>query len=341
MCRFRVRVSLGEPLLTDLLISVAGLTVLLGGGELLVRGASSLARQLGIPSLAVGLTVVAFGTSAPELAVSLKDALTHSGGLAFGNIFGSNLANIGLVIGVSALVRPLLIDTVVVRRELPMMLLSVAAAIAMGFDSVLGGGPDVYSRSDGLIFLLFFVVFIFYTLGDFLRRRSNGDQNHAGGEPTERGEADSSGRIAAQNAALVVLGLAGLLYGAQLTVMGGIGLAHALGVPEVIIGLTIVSVGTSLPELVAAIAAVRRGEIDLAVGGVVGSNIFNILLVCGVTAVVEPIAVPAGGHVDLAVVALFSLLLFLTARTHTHRILQYEGFVLLLGYLAYMSWRTI
>jgi cation:H+ antiporter len=341
---FRVPVSLGEPLLTDLMISIAGLAILLLGGEFLVRGAASLARQLGIPSLAIGLTVVAFGTSAPELAVSLKDAMGDSRGLAFGNIFGSNLANIGLVIGVSALVRPLLIDTVVVRRELPMMLLSVGAAVVMALDSLLGGGPDVYSRTDGFIFLLFFVVFIFYTLGDFLRQRTNGNgtsTTDAGSGVVAPEDAGSLGLKAGQDLTLIGIGLVGLLYGAHLTVQGCVGLAHALGVPEVIIGLTIVSVGTSLPELVAAIAAVRRGEIDLAVGGVVGSNIFNVLLVCGLTATVAPIAIPAGGHVDLAVVAAFSLLLFLTARTHTHRILQYEGFVLLIGYLAYMSWRTI
>ena len=151
---------------------IAGMLILLVGGELMVRGASSLARSLGVSPLAVGLTVVAFGTSAPELAVSVGAALNGSGTLAFGNIYGSNLANIGLIIGLAALLHPLPIDTAVIRRELPMMLLAIAAASAMAADAFLGEGIARFSRSDGLILLLFFFVFVYYTLGDLVAQRS-------------------------------------------------------------------------------------------------------------------------------------------------------------------------
>lgn len=248
-------------MLIDVLTMVIGIIILISGGEALVRGASSLARALGVSPLAVGLTVVAFGTSAPELAVSIGAALSGSGNLAFGNIFGSNLANVGLIVGLSALLQPLPIDNVVIRRELPMMLLAVAAATVMAFDVDLGGMRDVYTRSDGLGLLLFFVIFLYYTVGDLLTQRNNGN----GSGNAQAAARESLGKPSTSlNIVLVVVGLVALVFGAELTVQGGVGVARTLGVPEVIVGLTLVSVGTSLPELVAAIAAVRHKEVEIA-----------------------------------------------------------------------------
>ncbi len=340
-------------MLIDLLKTVGGMTILLFAGDLMVRGASSLARSLGVSPLAVGLTVVAFGTSAPELAVSIGAALNGSGTLAFGNIFGSNLANIGLVIGLSALIRPLPIDGLVTRRELPMMLLAVAAASVLASDALLGKNVSQFSRSDGLILLLFFVVFIYYTVGDLIAQRS--EQTRAECEDRSRAETDENG--VAQESGVselagpanyppyrdflrVVFGLAGLLLGAQFTVGGGVAIARAFGVPEVVVGLTMISVGTSLPELVTTLAAVRRGELAIAVGVVVGSNIFNVLLVCGLTAAIMPIEIPEHGLIDIAVTALLSVALFLTARTHSRLILRWEGAGLLMAYLSYILWRS-
>jgi cation:H+ antiporter len=341
-------------MLTDLALTILGIAVLLGGGELMVKGAAALAKRLGISSLAVGLTVVAFGTSAPELAVSLKATLTGSGNLAFGNIFGSNLANIGLIVGIAAMVRPLPIDNMVVRRELPMMLLAVAAAIIMTLDPYFGETKQQFSHTDGLLLLLFFVVFLYYTIGDMLNQRNNGNGNGngsaAGDDATPRlgneqdvPHADRAAKIrmALRDLLFVVVGLAGLLLGAQLTVTGGTAIAITMGVPEVIIGLTLVSVGTSLPELVAALSAMRQDEMDIAVGGVVGSNIFNILLVCGLTSAIHPIPIPAGGQLDMAITAVLSLMLLFTARTHSQKILRYEGLTLLVIYLGYISYRSI
>jgi len=334
-------------MLTDLAIAALGIVILVVGGELLVRGAAALARGIGISPLAVGLTVVAFGTSAPELAVSVQAALTDSGTLAFGNIFGSNMANIGLIIGLSALLHPLPIDHVVIRRELPMMLLALAAAMAMAFDIDLGEQRDAYARSDGLVLLLFFFVFIFYTLGDLGRQRgiqrarANGSEA-SGDTPNWAADVpqpEDSGRILT-NLLLITVGLAGLIYGADLVVEGGVGVARAMGVPEVIVGLTLVAVGTSLPELAATLVAVRRNDIALAVGGVVGSNIFNTLLITGVASTIAPMPIPVGGHLDLAATAILSLSLFFVARTHNQRIIRYEGLALLVLWGFYVAARS-
>ena len=334
-------------MLTDLAIAALGIVILVVGGELLVRGAAALARGIGISPLAVGLTVVAFGTSAPELAVSVQAALTDSGTLAFGNIFGSNMANIGLIIGLSALLHPLPIDHVVIRRELPMMLLALAAAMAMAFDIDLGEQRDAYARSDGLVLLLFFFVFIFYTLGDLGRQRgiqrarANGSEA-SGDTPNWAADVpqpEDSGRILT-NLLLITVGLAGLIYGADLVVEGGVGVARAMGVPEVIVGLTLVAVGTSLPELAATLVAVRRNDIALAVGGVVGSNIFNTLLITGVASTIAPMPIPVGGHLDLAATAILSLSLFFVARTHNQRIIRYEGLALLVLWGFYVVARS-
>ncbi len=329
-------------MLLDLIITTLGIVILLVGGELLVKGCSSLARGLGISPLAVGLTVVAFGTSAPELAVSVNAALSGSPSIAFGNIFGSNMANVGLILGVSAVMRPLPIDYIVVRRELPMMLLSLAAAVIMASDAFLGGHEDVFNRSDGLLLLLFFIIFLYYTAGDLIRELNpNSDDADEASVRLGQAKAIPDSPHLARNIALSVAGMAGLICGAHLTITGGVRIAEALGVTEVVIGLTLVSVGTSLPELVACLTAVRHGESEIAVGGIVGSNIFNTLLVCGTTSVIHPMPIPALGHLDLAATSVLSLVLLFTARTHNRLIIRYEGAALLLLYVTYISWRTL
>jgi cation:H+ antiporter len=335
-------------MLIHLAIGAVGIVILITGGELLVKGAAALARGVGISPVVVGLTVVAFGTSAPELAVSVEAALEGSGTLAFGNIFGSNMANIGLIIGLAAVLHPLPIDHVVIRRELPMMLLALAAAMVMAFDVNLGEQRNVYARSDGLVLLLFFFVFIFYTLGDLGKRRENQRAKANGSESSGIGpmwvtgvpKPEDTGRTA-MNLLLIAVGLVALIYGANLVVSGGVGAARAIGVPEVVVGLTLIAIGTSLPELVATLAAVRRNNIGLAVGGVVGSNIFNTLLITGVASTIEPMPIPVGGHLDLAATAILSLSLFFVARTHNQRIIRYEGLALLVLWGAYMIARGL
>jgi cation:H+ antiporter len=335
-------------MLIHLAIGAAGIVLLVVGGELLVKGAAALARCMGISPLVVGLTVVAFGTSAPELAVSVQAALADSGTLAFGNIFGSNMANIGLIIGLAAVLHPLPIDHVVSRRELPMMLLALAAAIVMSFDVALGEQTNAYARSDGLVLLLFFFVFIYYTLGDLGRQRENQRAKANGSESSGIGsiwaagahQPEGTGRTLT-NLLLIVVGLAGLIYGANLVVSGGVGAARVMGVPEVVVGLTLIAIGTSLPELAATLAAVRRNDIGLAVGGVVGSNIFNTLLITGAASTIAPMPIPVGGHLDLAATAILSLSLYFVARTHDQRIIRFEGLTLLVLWGAYVIARGL
>ncbi len=315
---------------------IAGLGILLVGGELMVRGAASLARSLGVSPLAIGLTVVAFGTSAPELAVNLTAAWRGNGELSFGNIFGSNMANIGVVIAVAALLRPLAIHGTVIRREMPMMLLATGVAIIMAFDRWFDSPPQLYTRGDGLILLSFFGVFLYYTIGEMVRSRHSDALVREASEELGIAATPSPAR----DLALTVGGLVGLVLGAQVTVGAAVALARAFGVSEDLIGLTLVAVGTSLPELTAAIVATLRGHTDMAVGNVVGSNIFNLLLVLGVSAIVRPVPVPLGGYGDLAITAVLSLSLMGLASSQT-RLIRWEAGVLMLVYFSYILYRSV
>jgi cation:H+ antiporter len=319
----------------DLLLLAVGLAFLMLGGEAVVRGATGLARDFGVSPLVVGLTVVAFGTSAPEMAVNVIAVSQGAGAISFGNIMGSNMANIGLIVGCTALIRPIEIKGVVVTRELPMMLLATAAAIAMGSDVFLRGRQeDVYDAEDGLLLLMFFLVFLYYTVGDFLQHRAG---NGVNGLPVLAGEpAGTIGR----HALLTIIGLAALIGGADVTVKAAVNVARTFGVPEEVIGLTVLAVGTSLPELMASLMATLRGHAGLAIGNVVGSNIFNLLLVLGVTSLVGRVPVPPGGHRDLAVVLLLSVILLLVSMTGDRRIIRTEAVVLLLLYLGYLTLRS-
>jgi len=324
----------------DFLIVITGLLLLLGGGDVLVRGAASLARRLGVAPLAVGLTVLAFGTSAPELAVNVTAALHGNMHMSFGNVFGSNMANIGLITAAAALVKPLEIKSVVVAREVPMMLLVTAMAAVLGLDSTLGGGPSSFDRGDGLALLLLFLVFIYYTVNDVLEQR----RTHRNG-PMLAEAAEDAGVPAEHgvglSVVLVLAGLATLVLGAQITVAGAVDLARALGISEDVIGLTLVAVGTSLPELAASVVATVRGHTDLAIGNVVGSNIFNLGLVLGTTATLREIPVPAHGADDIAVVALLSVGLFVaSSRFGGGRIVRAQALLLLFVYLGYMVFRS-
>lgn len=308
--------------------------MLLAGGDVMVRGATALARRLGVSPLAIGLTVVAFGTSAPELAVNITAALRGSGGMSFGNIMGSNMANIGLIVAATALFKPLDVQSPVIVRELPMMLLATAFATVLGMDAVFRGEVNAYDRSDGLVLLLLFSVFVYYTVNDVIEQRR-------ARLPREE-EPDLGSRFETPAALLLTFaGLAALVIGAEFTVDGATGLARAWEVPEAIIGLTLVAIGTSLPELAASLMATARGHPDLAIGNVVGSNIFNLLLVLGASAGVRTIPVPEGGAGDLAVVGFLSLLLLIASYTRGQRIIRAEAVLLLLVYLGYMTQRTL
>jgi len=320
----------------DAVTLVAGITLLVTGGEAMVRGAADVARGLGVPPLVIGLTIVAFGTSAPELAVNITAALRGNGAVAFGNLIGSNIANIGLILACASLVRPLAIESIVISREIPMMLLGTVATLVMGFDLLRDAEVSRFDRGDGFLLLLFFAVFLYYTVAETLRKRASDTfVQQARDHARDRREAPPL-----MSGFLLVAGLVGLAIGGNLTVTGAIGIAEMLGVPRNVIGLSIVAIGTSLPELTASVMAARRGETDLAVGNVVGSNIFNLLCVLGLTSTLHAVPVPPDGGFDLFAMISFSLALLLLSLSH-HDIRRFEGLLLLAAYFGYGAWRFV
>lgn len=333
-------------MLLDTVLLLAGLGGLVVTGDLVVRGAAALAREIGLGTLMIGLTVVAFGTSAPELAVNVQAALADSGEVSFGNIVGSNAANVGLILGLAAVVKSLSIRPSVIRREVPMMLLASVAVFVMAHDRWLGAGGgfqnaagdelwDIIDRGEGILLVLLFGIFCYYTLRDLL----NPDESDAYLRELSLEEAPTE-RLSRLRVTVYILGgLIGLAVGGRLTVIGAVGLAESLGVPKEVVGLTIVAIGTSLPELVTSLMAVRRGHTDLVVGNVVGSNIFNLLLVLSVTVLVRPLPVPLGGQIDLLVMLALSLVLFPLAVSGQNRISGFEGGFLLIAYVGYLTWR--
>ncbi len=314
-----------------------GLLVLLGGAELLVRGASAMARRMGVPPLVIGLTVVAFGTSTPELAVNVSAAMSGNMGISFGNVVGSNIANIGLILAVAAMVRPLSVHPTIITREIPMLLLGTAAAITMAFDRALNGAAvDDIGRGDGIVLLLLFGVFLYYTLMSALGKSADAYmaelKDDVGGQSPQR---------LWVSVAITIVGLAGVIGGGELSVHHAVLLAQRAGVSDALIGLTIIAIGTGLPELVTTIVACRRGASDLAVGNIVGSNIYNLLFVQGVTATIRPIAIPAGGHADLIVMAAMTAAMLPLTFRRPHRIGRIGGALLLAAYVAFIAWRAM
>jgi cation:H+ antiporter len=328
-------------MLGDVLLTIGGLILLVAGGEAMVRGVSSLAARLGISTLIIGLTVVAFGTSAPELAVNVAAVQRGANGLPFGNVFGSNLANLGLIVAVAALIRPLDVQSIVMRRELPMMLLATLLASVLAMDSIFNDGPDSYAGSDGVVLLLLFTVFLYYTGRDMLSERARQARTLRGQDPAvEVNEDGSEADSLPKSVFLMLAGFGGLVVGGSLTVGGAEGIARSLGISEAIIGLTLVALGTSLPELVASVIACLRGHTDLAVGNVVGSNIFNLLFVLGVTSTSGTVTVPADGIMDLIAVGALSLVFWVLTITDRGRVIRTEGILLLVLYVGYIGLRV-
>lgn len=327
--------------LLQILLLIVGISLLYFAGDGLVKGSVTLADHLGIPVLVVGLTVVAFGTSAPELAVNINAATSDQEedvAISFGNVFGSNIANIALVLAVCMILKPLSVNKQLVRKTLPLLLAFTGLATFMVLDPVrkLGENREI-DRLDGVILLILFACFLYITTLSALGKRKRA---------LLPGAVDEVGSMAGNYnlkvALLVVVGsLLGLWLGAELTVHSAIFLAEKAGISKAVIGLTVVAFGTSLPELAVGVTATLKGQADLAVGNVVGSNIFNLLLVMGVTSTIHPVPFPEnieGGWVDLIVFCWVVVLLYLTALTQK-RVSRTEGWVFLVIYLSYMIYR--
>ena len=295
---------------------IIGFALLVWGADKFVAGASAFARRLGVSPLLVGLTIVAFGTSAPELAVSLTAALQGANEIAVGNVVGSNIFNLLVVAGLSAVICPLVMDRTLLRRDWP---LSVGAAVLL----LVFIAPDLkISRIEGLILLAIFAVVLGAQIRAALKNRD-----------ALEGEEDEVLMPPVMIGVNIVLGLACIIIGGQMAVNGATGIARMFGLSETLIGLTIVAIGTSLPELVTSLVAARKGQNEIAMGNVIGSNLFNILLILGVSSAITPIPVQATSIVDCIVLIAVSVIFYLPAMRG--KLGRFPGAVMALSYVAY------
>ncbi|WP_017733765.1 calcium/sodium antiporter [Nafulsella turpanensis] len=313
--------------MTTILYLVGGVLAIVLSANWLVEGASSIAKKYGISDLVVGLTIVAFGTSAPELTVNVFSALEGSTDIAIGNILGSNIGNIFLILGVSALIHPLAIQKNTTWKEIPFSLLAAVVLGIVANDQWIDKSPggNFVSVIDGLVLLSFFIIFLVYTLEIAKQQPALDAEEPARLLPFWRA------------VVYVAVGLLGLYFGGRFFVEGAINIASQLGMSERLIGLTIVAIGTSLPELATSVVAAFKKNADIAVGNVVGSNIFNIFFILGTTAIIKPLPFSAASNLDVGVTILASLLLFLTTMTFRRKkVDRSEGAVFVLIYAGYL-----
>lgn len=314
-------------MLKAIIFLIVGFLLLVKGADYFVDGASSIAKKLRIPSFVIGLTIVAFGTSAPELAVSLSAALKGSNDIAIGNVVGSNIFNTLVVLGASAAITPIAVEKGIIKKDYP---LSIFVSILLGLlslDMFLFHAPSMtLGRIDGIILLSVFAFFMYTTL-------KYGFKNRLELEETE----DKQNISLWKSIFICILGLAGIIIGGDLSVDGAKEIARAFGLSEALIGLTIVAFGTSLPELVTSIIAAQKGESDIAVGNVVGSNIFNILLILGLSATILPMNVSSSYLYDIGILIIISLVTFIPI-AKTKRVGRGMGFTMVITYILYTAY---
>ena len=295
------------------------------GADWLTKGASALARRFNMSELLIGLTIVAIGTSLPELVISTGSALKGSSGLALGNIIGSNIFNGMLILGVTALLCPIKFDAKMLTREIPFNLLASVVLILVSGSMLVGGAPgEMVTRYGGMILLCFLAVFVRYT---FSITNDGGDE--------EAGEMMPVWKVLL----FIAAGLAALIFGGNIFVDGATAIARVLGLSEAVIGITIVSAGSSLPELAVSVSAARKGNVGIALGNVLGSNILNIFFILGVSATITPIALDGFSFVDYYVLLASSLLIYIVTRFGGKAVInRFEGAVLVAGYVAYTTY---
>jgi len=311
-------------MILSLLFLVAGLAVVIVGANILVSGSSSIAKRLKISDMVIGLTIVSIGTSTPELAISVISAINGNTDIAVGNILGSNIANILLILGISAMVYPLTVQKNTQYKEIPLVVLAILLIGVTGNDIWFDGGPiNVISRADGVVYLFFFIIFMYYTF------------QIAGAEDV--GDEAIVPQPLWKSLMYIVLGVAGLYFGGKYFVEGAVTIARYLGMSDSLIGLTIVAVGTSIPELATSVVAAYKKNSDIAVGNIVGSNIINVFMILGITATIRPLPLSATTNVDITVALYASVLLFLaTFVLHARKVTRAEGVIFTVSYLAYL-----
>ena len=310
----------------QILLFVIGLGLVILGARLLVEGASSLAKKWRVSELVIGLTIVAFGTSTPELVVNLYASFQGSADLAIGNVVGSNIFNILVILGISSLIYPLTVQTFTVLREIPFSLLGAIVLLIMANDFLLdGNAQDLISRADALVLLGFFSIFVYYS---FIIARA----------VSVTPEVTIMERSTLRSILMVAGGLTGLTLGGKWMVDSAVQMARVMGMSESVIGLTILAIGTSIPELATSVTAALRKKSDIAVGNVVGSNIFNIFFILGISGTARPLFVSTGTNRDLLVLLLSTSMLFFLVYFHKRKQLQHwHGIIFILMYVFYLA----
>ncbi|MBW6500477.1 MAG: calcium/sodium antiporter [Bacteroidales bacterium] len=313
------------------LIFILGFVVLITGANMLIDGSASIARKLSISNIAIGLTVVAFGTSAPEFIVSFFATLKGNTDLAIGNILGSNIANILLVLGISAIIFPIAVQRNTVLKEIPFSLLAVLLLGITANDILFDReATSVITRIDGLVFLLFLVIFITYTF-TISKLKENGEDSN---------EVKSYGYL--KSATFILIGLICLVLGGKWIVDGAVGIAELFNVSQSLIGLTVIAVGTSLPELATSAVAAFKKQTDIAIGNIVGSNVLNILWILGFNALIRPLPLNPASNIDILMTIFASLLLFVSMYvSKKHVIERWQGIVMVVIYFTYVGFLII
>ncbi len=308
----------------DIFMTFIGISMLIFGANWFVDGAVSIARKLKIPSMVIGLTLVAFGTSAPEAAVSVQSAIHGVSEISFGNVIGSNLFNLLFILGLTAIIQPVAIHISSLKKEMPFMLFITAIALFLGYE---GNDTFGFSVYDGYVLIILFGMYL-YSMLDIIQQDSE--------------VLDITNKQLHFKKAILfsILGLILIILGADFTINGAVGIAVYLGIPDIVIGLTIIAAGTSLPELITSVVAAKKGESDIAIGNIVGSNIFNILFVLGLSASIRAFSIDERALFDIVLLLIFTIFTFTMMRTG-RIISRKEGSILLFCYIGYIIFRLL
>ncbi|MFA7576579.1 MAG: calcium/sodium antiporter, partial [Candidatus Muiribacteriota bacterium] len=309
----------------DLIIIIVSFAVLIKGADYLIDGASSFAKKLGIPDIVIGLSLVAFGTSAPELAVNVVASFQGNSGITLGNVLGSNIANIFLILGITSIIKAIPVAGETVKRQIPFALLAAVSIFVISYDALTDRMTSLIGRGDGIILLLFFSVFLYYIFSI---------------KKDEMEEPPQNVFSYTKDFLLIIGGLTGLILGGKYVVNSSVNIAKMLGLSETVIGLSIVAIGTSLPELITCVVAALKNKFDIAVGNIVGSNIFNTFLILGISSAINPVPVANADIFNFGVNigAVILLLVFMFTGIQKNLLERWEGIIFVLLYISYITY---
>lgn len=324
----------GLPIAAVILLLAVGFAFLVKGADFFVEGSSSIAKKLKVPPIIIGLTIVAMGTSLPETAVSVTASLVQNNELAVSNVVGSNIFNLMFVIGVCSILTPIMVQKATVVRDIPLSLGCALLLLVLGISGLGDKAGMTLGHADGIIFLIVFAGYIFTMVRSAMKARAAGQKVEIEGVE----ECDNMKELSYGKSILfLIVGAAAIAFGGDLTVDTASRIAIELGMSQTLVGLTIVSIGTSLPELVTSVVAARKNEVDMAVGNAVGSNIFNILMVLGISSAISPVALIRENIIDIVLLMVFSVMVWIFAGTRK-KIERKEGIIMVVVYLVYCAY---